>query len=165
MNNDKRNKSPRGVDDPTANTNNMLNDTTGLTGMTQNNTNTDVGAHDGSSLETESATRARVDDDLADDKDTQRKPIKPMTAHYQREQATESLNSDEGNNRHYIVPTSPSVQGETSVSGDMPDPESDDDTLANAQFMGQQANEDEEHPQELDIARDLDEAEEYIRTH
>jgi hypothetical protein len=59
----------------------------------------------------------------------------------------------------------PYVQGEQSVSGSTPLPGSDDDMLANAQAMGQQLGEDEEHPKELDIARDVDKAEEHLRTH
>jgi hypothetical protein len=55
--------------------------------------------------------------------------------------------------------------GEQSVSGDMPDPESDDDTLENSHKMGLRLDEDEEHPKELDIASDIDKAEEFHRTH
>lgn len=58
---------------------------------------------------------------------------------------------------------SPSVQGEEAVSGDDPDPESDDDTLSNAHAVGQQLGEDLEHPQEIDIARDIDNAEKAYR--
>lgn len=49
-----------------------------------------------------------------------------------------------------IALKSPAEQGEESVSGDAPDPESDDDTLLNAHAVGAQLNEDLEHPQELD---------------
>lgn len=56
-------------------------------------------------------------------------------------------------------------QGEQSVSGSTPDPESDDDTLENAHNMGLQLNEDDEHPQPLNLAADIDKAEEYHRTH
>lgn len=59
--------------------------------------------------------------------------------------------------------TSPSVQGEQSVSGDMPDPESDDDTLVNAQQVGTQLEEDSENPKELNIGADIDKAEQAIR--
>jgi hypothetical protein len=59
----------------------------------------------------------------------------------------------------------PYNQGEQSVSGSTPDPDADDDTLANAQAMGTQLEEDEEHPQELNLAGDIDKAEEYHRTH
>lgn len=68
--------------------------------------------------------------------------------------------SDLGEPDDYNSPlSSPSVQGEQSVSGDMPAPEADDDTLQNAQDMGMQMNETPEHPQELDIARDIDQGE------
>lgn len=40
---------------------------------------------------------------------------------------------------------------------------SGDDTLENAHIMGEQMNEDEENPKEIDIARDVDEAEEDLR--
>jgi len=71
-----------------------------------------------------------------------------------------------GNNK-YINSTDnpqiePSNQDEHSISGTTP--ESDDDTLQNAQDMGQQLEEDVEHPQEIDIARDIDKAEEELRT-
>lgn len=59
--------------------------------------------------------------------------------------------------------TQPYEQGEQSVSGSSP--EADDDTLANAQAVGMQLGEDEEHPQELDIARDVDAAEQSLRDH
>jgi hypothetical protein len=59
----------------------------------------------------------------------------------------------------------PYNQGEQSVSGTTPDVESDDDTLENVHAVGQQLEEDDEHPQELDIARDIDEAEDYHHSH
>ena len=60
---------------------------------------------------------------------------------------------------------SPASAGEASESGSTPDPESDDDVLANAHDMGIALGEDEEHPKELNIADDIDKAEEYQRTH
>ncbi len=59
----------------------------------------------------------------------------------------------------------PSSEGEQSVSGDMPSPSSDDDTLSNAQAVGTQLDEDPEHPKEVDIGRDIDKAEKYQHTH
>lgn len=52
---------------------------------------------------------------------------------------------------------------EETVGGSTPSPESDDDTLANAQAVGLQLGEDEEHPKEVDIARDIDAAEQSLR--
>jgi hypothetical protein len=75
-----------------------------------------------------------------------------------------SLKDDAANTTKssYVQPYN---QGEQSVSGTTPEPEADDDTLANAQAMGTQLEEDEEHPQELNLAADIDKAEEYHRTH
>lgn len=67
-------------------------------------------------------------------------------------------------NEHQIV-KSPQEYGEESVSGSMPDPESDDDTLENAWKMGLYTGDDEEHPQELNIAHEMEKAEKYKQTH
>lgn len=53
--------------------------------------------------------------------------------------------------------------GEDALSGTTPDPESDDDTLENAHNVGEQLKEDYEHPQEIDISRDVNESESKIR--
>lgn len=55
---------------------------------------------------------------------------------------------------------SPSERGEHSVSGSNADLESDDDTLENAHRMGIAPKADLEHPTELNIAKDIEEAEE-----
>ena len=60
---------------------------------------------------------------------------------------------------------SPQEFGEESVSGSMPDPESDDDMLENAWKMGLYTKDDEEHPQELNIAKEIEKAEKYKLTH
>jgi len=73
--------------------------------------------------------------------------------------------SDATGNKTLNVNSSPEEVGEQSMSGDMPDPASDDDTVANAQAMGLALDEDPEHPKELDIASDIDKAEEWHRTH
>lgn len=59
----------------------------------------------------------------------------------------------------------PENVGEQEVSGSETDPNSDSDSLANAQAVGTQLDENSENPEELDIARDIDEAEEHIRSH
>lgn len=58
---------------------------------------------------------------------------------------------------------SPQTMGEQSESGHMPDPASDDDTLENAQEVGIAQDADPEHPKELNIAEDVEEAEESRR--
>lgn len=52
---------------------------------------------------------------------------------------------------------------EESITGDSPDPESDDDTLENAHGMGLYKADDGEHPQELDVAAEVMKAEENRR--
>jgi len=71
----------------------------------------------------------------------------------------EIVGQQNNENTNDVASTQPYSQGEQSVSGSSPDPESDDDTLANAQAVGMQLLEDVEHPQEIDIARDIDAAE------
>lgn len=59
----------------------------------------------------------------------------------------------------------PDNQGEQDAAGGTTsDPRSDDDTLAMAQRAGFQTNEDPEHPQPLDAARDIDQAEQAIKS-
>lgn len=61
---------------------------------------------------------------------------------------------------------SPQMEGETSVSGSMPDPESDDDVLKNAHDMGLQRGETfNSQPQEMNSAKDLDSNEDNAHTH
>ncbi len=61
---------------------------------------------------------------------------------------------------------SPQMEGESSVSGSMPDPESDDDVLKNAHDMGLQRGETfNSQPQELDIAKDIDSNEKHSQDH
>lgn len=67
------------------------------------------------------------------------------------------LTQDADNRQPYNVGESDAVGGTT------PDPSSDDEALAMAQRAGTQLNETGENPQELDIARDVDEAEQAIR--
>ncbi len=55
---------------------------------------------------------------------------------------------------------SPNRRGSESISGSNPAPQSDDDTLQNAHYMGIAPDADLENPQELNIAKDIDNAEE-----
>lgn len=59
----------------------------------------------------------------------------------------------------------PSVKGEEKVSGDMPDPESDDDISENEKEVGLHTTEKEGHPEEVDVAGEVEKAEEYQREH
>lgn len=53
----------------------------------------------------------------------------------------------------------PEYYDEETISGSMPDPESDDDTLKNEQEWGLYLDSDSEHPQELDLAEEVAKAE------
>ena len=75
------------------------------------------------------------------------------------------LDEEASGNDTLNATTSPAVQGEQAVNASTPDPDSDDDMLQNAQNMGFQLEEDEEHPKPLDMGSDIDKAEEYHRTH
>ncbi len=61
--------------------------------------------------------------------------------------------------------TTPQIEGEESVSGSMPDPESDDDTLKNAHDMGLQRGENYDNSEPLDLSRDVDTNEKYQQNH
>ncbi len=67
--------------------------------------------------------------------------------------------------RKTIPLKSPQREGEETISGHMSDIESDDVTLKNAQDVGFQLDEEEEHPKPLSIARDIDKAERHKREH
>ncbi|RJQ37902.1 hypothetical protein C4559_02850 [Candidatus Microgenomates bacterium] len=63
------------------------------------------------------------------------------------------------------IPTGDS--GEGTVSGDNPNPESDDDTVKNVHDVGidLEETEDRENPQEMDIADDINKSEKHIKDH
>lgn len=63
------------------------------------------------------------------------------------------------------TPLSPERLGEQSVSGHMPDPESDDDTLKNAHQMGLQRGETYDNAKDLNISRDVDSNEKFQQDH
>lgn len=67
---------------------------------------------------------------------------------------------DTGENFKDVGQVPPSIQGEQSVSGSDPSPDSDDDTLKNAQAVGEQWGENTEGPEPVDIGRDVNKAEE-----
>ena len=50
----------------------------------------------------------------------------------------------------------PQQQGESSISGSTPDPESDDNVLDAAKQAGLYEDQDEEHPGELNIAKEIE---------
>lgn len=64
--------------------------------------------------------------------------------------------------KKYLLDNDPILEDEQSASGSSPDPEvvNEEDTLERAQDMGLYGNADEEHPKELDIAGQINNAEE-----
>ncbi|CAN5135389.1 hypothetical protein BH09PAT1_BH09PAT1_2880 [soil metagenome] len=98
--------------------------------------------------------------------DTKKKSVDEDTKVIGREQHNENKNEVHiPTSEDTIRLKSPSVTGESSVSGSDPDPESDDDTLLNAHAVGLQLGEDLEHPKPLDLGGDINKAEEYIKDH
>ncbi len=71
---------------------------------------------------------------------------------------TDLENTDTTDGSDHLV-TPPSVRGEQAVSGDMPHPESDDDTLLNSHQVGLRLDETEENPLPLNMAADINNAE------
>lgn len=55
--------------------------------------------------------------------------------------------------------------GEASESGENADLESDDDVMKQAHQMGIGLNDTSEHPEELNIAKDINDAEDYQKDH
>jgi hypothetical protein len=66
-----------------------------------------------------------------------------------------------------LIKTSPGTYDEQSADGSMPNPEEEDekDVLERAQEAGLYTDADEENPAELDIAKEVNDAEDYNATH
>jgi hypothetical protein len=121
-----------------------------------------------------SSTRAAIGEDIATEDDVENSGValesaidsdkEPYLVNKKDASGNDAPGTD-GNNSSGATYSQPEHLGEQAVSGSTPDPTADDDTLEAAHAVGTQLNEDEEHPQELDIARDIDKAEESIRTH
>jgi hypothetical protein len=146
--------------DPTDNAQGLMNDTSGLTGISKDTNNPNTPPHNNSPISQSMSdvnyssalsAAAGTDDDEQSPPDSSSNTVSTPGSIPTGNEELDNASADES--------------GEQSVSGDMPDPASDDDTLENAHAVGLRLNEDEEHPQELDIASDLDKAEEYQRTH
>lgn len=145
--------------DPSGNEAEMLNDTSGLTGITTNINKQQDNDDDIASIKNSSTARFKMNEELGFESDD---PDKQSNSLHTNKKI--NLNNQE-QNKTLTKEFPPNVKGEQEISGDMPDPASDDDTLENAHKAGIALNEDEEHPQELDIGGDIDKAEEYKRTH
>ncbi len=145
--------------DPTDNAQGMMNDTTGMTGVSKdaNNPNTPPPQGTEPGIRTWSEHKSKSNRDVPTQSEDSTVPISesPVTA--------TPGSTPTGNET--LDDAAPHTVGEQGVNATNPDPASDDDTLANAQNVGLRLDEDEEHPQELDIGSDIDKAEEYHRNH
>lgn len=188
MSDDKKPVNERPLD-PTRDAADIIGDTTGLTGMTTGNPKNisadpddippDLSHEPGGVLDVKNpppgslgVPRESYDEKAYDEKIEQGMSTTEASAvediAEEEEHASASDTEQQGvqksvSSENTVRNVAPSVAGEQSVSGDMPSPEADDDTLANAQAVGTQVDEDTEHPEEIDIARDIDEAEEELR--
>jgi hypothetical protein len=170
--------------DPTRNAVDWFGDPSGLTGITTGKTpNSDAklapelyddDEYNKSINRTMSSTKAAQVEDIASEEETDlpttRQNLRadfdgePYTVNVKDAAGNDSPGSDAINTTQQPY-AQPDYRSEQAISGSMPDPTSDDDTLEVAQAMGMQLEEDDEHPQELNIARDIDQAEEDLRTH
>lgn len=128
--------------DPTEDFEDIINDSSGLTGITKNEKDSNYKEpldKDKGSISTSSSAKYIANSNISSNVDT--KDVKE-------------------NKVQKKLTDNPSVEGEQSISGDMPLPGSDDDVLENAHDVGIGLDEDSEHPQELDIGSDIDKSEE-----
>lgn len=123
------------VIDPTSNVADMIGDPSGLTGITQTTkSSTGQKVNDEQAiLNSMSLVAVQNAEDRASESDSVTNISAKTPATTQDEFALPHADDATTGNAH---PSS--VQGEQSVSGDMPAPESDDDILANAKKMGMQ---------------------------
>ncbi len=145
--------------DPTDNAQGMMNDTTGMTGVSK----------DTNDPNTPPPSREPVSQTMSDFKHQATRDMPSQKDEFMSDAADEVPQATPGStptgNKTLDEETPPHVAGEQGMNATNPDPASDDDTLANAQNVGLRLDEDEEHPQELDIGSDIDKAEEFHRTH
>lgn len=154
-----RDKKVRTPLDPTDDLGTMIGDTSGLSGVSNDHNSYDDPPKDtGRASSTQSEYKRAVSRDIpsvASESKVDVADTPPEATPGSMSTGNKTL--DEG------LP--PHVTGEQGVNATNPDPASDDDTLANAHNVGLRLDEDEEHPQELDIGSDIDKAEEYHHSH
>jgi hypothetical protein len=160
MNDDNKIKTPT---DPSDDFEEMINDRSGLTGITTNDDSINRNATDNdiSNVNTSSDFRYKKNEEQGFTTDN---PT-PQNNNNRNSDFETKMPDISNQNETLDESETPAVKGEQSVSGDMPDPSTDDDALNNAHDMGIALEEDPENPKELDIGSDIDEAEEYQKTH
>lgn len=155
---DDRDKKVRTPLDPTDDIGTMIGDTSGLTGVSNDYNSYDTPPKDtGKASHTQSEYKRTVSRDV---------PSVASEAHVDVTDTPPEATPDSmpTGNKTLDEASPPHVTGEQGLNATNPDPASDDDTLANAHNVGLRLDEDEEHPQELDIGSDIDKAEEYNRS-
>lgn len=145
---------------PTDNAQGVMNDTTGLTGVSKdaNDPNTPPPPGTEPGIRTWSEHKSKINRDIPTHTKDPKVSIKGLPV-------SPTPGSTPTGNETLDNKTQPHLEGEQSINASNPDPASDDDTLANAQNVGLRLDEDEEHPQELDVGSDIDKAEDYHRNH
>lgn len=102
---------------------------------------------------------------MTDDNTHKNQVIQTVPNDYHVNNDTFNQNMTDQNQRVNESIQSPDERGSDSVSGSTATPSSDDDILKNTHQMGIGINADLENPKELDLAKDIADAEEYRRTH
>jgi hypothetical protein len=151
--------------DPSQNARDLFGDPTGLTGITSDDKK-DTGRrlspelyndeeYDKSALRGMSQTKAAIAEDVASEDETATTEVTtPSQVDSDAEPYLVNKKDASGND-------SPGSDNNNTAGAAY----SQDDTLEVAHASGMQLDEDDEHPQELNIARDIDQAEESIRSH
>lgn len=160
MTDDKKIVTPQ---DPSENFEEMINDKSGLTGITTNTNQNLQTDHDIANTDTNSNFRNERNEEIGFASDNPNQNKNPPQTY----ETNDIYENDKGElqNKTLKEDKSPANVGSQDISGDMPDPSSDDDVLENAHNMGIGLDEDSGHPKPLDIGGDIDKAEEYKRTH
>lgn len=138
-----------------------LGDTTGLTGITKNyrQKTSDDASVDHPQLKTNQRSGELIEsvDKVASGEEN------PETEKPERNDYGDNAIKHSTGNDTLDEKTQPHISGEQTVSGDMPDPESDDDVLKNEKDAGLHLDEDPEHPEKVTISDQIDKAEKEFR--
>jgi hypothetical protein len=145
--------------DPASDAQQQFSDPAGMTGVTNTSAPKKIlSADDLLDLERDSASAdgmVSILDNAVTDKD-----LADLTGDAESDADELFLDSLDGSSDQTINDSTPTdLLGELSVSGDMPDPESDDDMLLNSHQVGLRLDEDYDNPKPLNMAADVAAAE------
>lgn len=161
--------------DPSSDAEEMMGDTSGLTGITRGGPQDGFTTSDNDkrALANRSDYRKEQDANMASEEDHPEKIATNTLGESEKTGVTVNAKDAAGDDSPHTDEINtvrapfqqPENLGQQAANASMPDPTSDDDTLQNAQAVGTQMDEDDEHPEELGMGRDIDKAQEYHRTH